>query len=270
MTDHAGGDEPRTASPQVPLGEPVDERIIARRTRRSFIGAAIAAAGGVGAWQWLRTRPPADGVPWPLRQNLDRNERVGRQLFSDNHRVDERPFGSAPKRPRVNGDIGLAGVVDPSTYRLQLSGLAVEGGTASLTLDQVKAFEPVNVAMRLCCIEGWSIMVNWTGTRFRDFHERYPSATGPAGAAQDYVSMATPDGGYFVGLDRASVLHPQTLLCYAIDGEPLTPDHGAPLRLVIPTKYGVKSIKRLGSITYMTTRPTDFWASRGYDWYAGL
>lgn len=270
MSRQPTDDPPRTASPLPSLGEAMDDRAISRRTRRSFIGAAIASSAGLGAWQWLRTRAPLDGVPWPLRQSLVRNERVSRVLFEHGHRTPEAPFGSAPRGPRVNGNLGLAGIVDPASYRLRVSGLAGPAGTALLSLDQVKAFEPVNIAMRLCCIEGWSIMVNWTGTRFRDFYERYPAATGVDGKPPAYVAMTTPDGGYFVGLDLPSVLHPQTLLCYAIDGQPLTAEHGAPLRLVIPTKYGVKNIKRIGSITFTNDRPADYWASQGYDWYAGL
>jgi len=45
--------------------------------------------------------------------------------------------------------------------------------------------------------------------------------------------------------------------------------HGAPLRLVIPVKYGIKSIKQIGSIRFTNRRPPDYWAERGYDWYAG-
>jgi DMSO/TMAO reductase YedYZ molybdopterin-dependent catalytic subunit len=248
----------------------MDERAISRRTRRSFIGAAIAACGGLGAWQWLRTRGPVDGMHWPLRRALDLNERVGRALFSDARLTPEAPFGSPRKGPRVNGDIGLGGVIDSANYRLRVSGLATADGVGTFSLDQVKAFAPVNVAMRLHCIEGWSIMVNYTGTRFRDFLERHPAASTKDGRPPEYASMATPDGAYYVGLDMASVLHPQTLLCYAIDGEPLTPAHGAPLRLVIPTKYGVKSIKRIGTIDYTSARPADYWAQQGYDWFAGL
>ena len=255
----------RTASPVVPASEPIDEATIARRTRRSFVGAAVAGAAGLAGWQWLRSRAPTDAQPWPLRRALEANERIAGALVADGHRQPELPFGSAPKSPRVNGDVGLDGEIDPAKYRLRLTGLAgIEGGATSLTLDQVKAFEPVNVAMRLCCIEGWSVAVNWTGTRLRDFAAVYEPAP------HDYVSMATPDGEYYVGLDRASAMHPQTLLCYAIDGEPLTPEHGAPLRLVIPSKYGVKNIKRIGRIDFTSQRPADYWAERGYDWFAGL
>jgi DMSO/TMAO reductase YedYZ molybdopterin-dependent catalytic subunit len=55
-----------------------------------------------------------------------------------------------------------------------------------------------------------------------------------------------------------------------MNGAPLAIENGAPLRLVIPTKYGIKNIKRIGTITYADQRPADYWAEEGYDWYAGL
>jgi len=67
-----------------------------------------------------------------------------------------------------------------------------------------------------------------------------------------------------------SAMHPQTLLCYEMNGAPLTGAHGAPLRLTIPVKYGIKNIKRIGSIQFTDNRPEDYWANEGYDWYAGL
>ena len=84
-----------------------------------------------------------------------------------------------------------------------------------------------------------------------------------------YVALTTPNVAYYAGLDMESALHPQTLLAYEMNGLPLTPDHGAPLRLVIPVKYGIKSVKQLGTIRFTDERPADYWAERGYDWYAG-
>lgn len=86
----------------------------------------------------------------------------------------------------------------------------------------------------------------------------------------EYVGVETPDGAYYVGLDSASALHPQTLLCYEMNGRPLGAEHGAPLRLIIPVKYGIKNIKRVGTIRFTDNRPRDYWAEQGYDWYAGL
>jgi DMSO/TMAO reductase YedYZ molybdopterin-dependent catalytic subunit len=82
--------------------------------------------------------------------------------------------------------------------------------------------------------------------------------------------MMTPDGEFYVGLDMDSLMQPQSLLCYEMNGQPLTPAHGAPLRLVIPVKYGYKNIKRIGTIRFTATRPADYWAEQGYDWYAGM
>jgi len=114
--------------------------------------------------------------------------------------------------------------------------------------------------------------------RFTDFMKAYPPRTRSGDPFSldlpedlpPYVSMAMPDGGYYVGLDMESMLHSQTLLCYERNGAPLSQEHGAPLRLVIPVKYGVKNIKRIVSTWYSTLRPADYWAERGYDWYVGL
>ena len=115
--------------------------------------------------------------------------------------------------------------------------------------------------------------MHWAGTGWPTSPR--PPAWRPATAANDpaslldYAALETPDGDYYVGLDMASALHPQTLLCYEMDGQPLTPEHGAPLRLVIPVKYGIKNLKQIGTIRFTDVRPADYWAERGYDWYAG-
>jgi DMSO/TMAO reductase YedYZ molybdopterin-dependent catalytic subunit len=250
-----------------------------RRTRRSFMTAGAAALLGYGGWKWLGGRRDNDGIPWPLRCILELNEGFARDYFRTTRRAAEWPSGSAPQGPRVNGDIGLGSDLDVSKWKLSVSGLAAGDGTASLTLDDLRKLPLVQTTMRLCCIEGWSILVNWGGVRFVDFAKAYPPATqsgdtaDPEAYPQDlpsYVGMATPDFEYYVGLDSASAVQEQTLLCYEIDGKPLTAEHGAPLRLVIPVKYGVKNIKRIGTIRWSNVRPADYWARQGYDWYAGL
>ncbi len=110
--------------------------------------------------------------------------------------------------------------------------------------------------------------MRWGGVRFSDFAAQFADRI--PDAAFRYVSLRTPNDRYYVALDRDSALHPQTLLCYEMQGEPLTVPHGAPLRLVIPVKYGVKHLKRIGTIRFATERPKDYWAERGYDWYLGL
>ncbi|MGP0062822.1 MAG: molybdopterin-dependent oxidoreductase [Isosphaeraceae bacterium] len=259
--------------------DPGDEmgRRLRRLTRRGFASAGVAALAGFAGWRWLVTRSPEDGLPWPLRRMLDLDERVARGAFRTSRLSPEFPR-SAARMPRVNGPIGLTSDLDPAAWRLRVVGSAGEGAAKSFSLDDIKALPRVEMTTELRCVEGWSEVVHWAGARLADL----ASATGlasrggrpfdPSGNPDDlldYAGMETPDGEYYVGLDMASALHPQTLLCYEMDGQPLTPQHGAPLRLATPVKYGYKSLKRIGTIRFTDVRPADFWAEQGYDWYAG-
>ncbi|RZK63761.1 MAG: molybdopterin-binding oxidoreductase, partial [Pedobacter sp.] len=89
-------------------------------------------------------------------------------------------------------------------------------------------------------------------------------------AEKNYMGLVTPNGKYYVGLEMDSVHHPQTILAYEMNGKPITNDHGAPLRLIIPVKYGIKNLKRIGVMSFSDQRPKDYWAERGYDYYSGL
>jgi DMSO/TMAO reductase YedYZ molybdopterin-dependent catalytic subunit len=66
------------------------------------------------------------------------------------------------------------------------------------------------------------------------------------------------------------MMHEQTVLTYEMNERPLSLENGAPLRLIIPVKYGIKSLKRIGKIIFSDERLPDYWAERGYDWYSGL
>ncbi|HLJ13104.1 MAG TPA: molybdopterin-dependent oxidoreductase [Bryobacteraceae bacterium] len=238
------------------------EREIARKTRRAFLVGGIAAVAGVGGVEWLKSRPAEDGVAWPFREALRANESVARAYFRPARLSREYPVKQA-EQPKANGDIGLDDDDAIANWKLVLE---APRGRQELRLDAVQALPRVELTTELRCIEGWSTVVHWTGARFADFLARYAPDARPAG----YVGLETPDGAYYVGLEMASALHPQTLLAYAMNGEPLTADHGAPLRLVTPVKYGIKNIKRIGRIRFTDNRPADYWAERGYDWYAGL
>ena len=119
------------------------------------------------------------------------------------------------------------------------------------------------------CIEGWSEIVQWAGVRLRDLLDAFPPAS-VNGREPRYVYMETPDGDYYGGYDLSAARHPQSLLVTEMAGRPLTQEHGAPLRLFMPVKYGYKNLKRIGLIAYTDTKPDDYWTKLGYDWYAGL
>jgi DMSO/TMAO reductase YedYZ molybdopterin-dependent catalytic subunit len=71
-------------------------------------------------------------------------------------------------------------------------------------------------------------------------------------------------GSIFVSIDLLTAQHPQTLLATHLNGKPLTVEHGAPLRLFVPVKLGLKNIKAITRITYTKDEPLDYWAKRGY------
>jgi len=252
-------------------------RRMRQKSRRSFLGWGVGLVAGIGAFRWLTTRREIDGVPWPLRKALETNEQLARDYFRTRRLAPtfDRDRLSAD---RVNGNFGLGDDMNIASWKLRVHGLASQDEPMMMGLDAIKNLPRVEMVTELKCIEGWSVVVQWAGARFTDFMKAYPPQTISGDPLSfdhpenlpPYVSMETPDGGYYVGLDMESALHPQTLLCYERNGEPLPPEHGAPLRLVIPVKYGVKNIKRIGTIRYSRLRPADYWAERGYDWYIGL
>ncbi|BCM94021.1 putative protein-methionine-sulfoxide reductase subunit YedZ1 [Abditibacteriota bacterium] len=262
-----------SAIPKAPHGEDAEAQM-RRLSRRSFLWAGAAVLGTFGAFRWINTRRTEDGLVWPLRRSLDTSGEVARDLFSEGKLAPEWDAKRAHE-PRVNGDIGMDGDLDLASWKLHVSGLASED--LELGLHAIKALPQTEITTELKCIEGWSVIVSWGGARLSDFLKRYPPQTQSGDAASlkkpddlpGYVGLATPDGAYYVGLDREAALHPQTLLCTHMNGKPLTVEHGAPLRLVVPVKYGVKHIKRIGSLAWSNERPADYWAEQGYDWYGG-
>jgi DMSO/TMAO reductase YedYZ molybdopterin-dependent catalytic subunit len=273
---------PRMTTTDAAINADGDEAVLreaARRSRRSFIVGGLAALAGLGGWRWLATRPTEDGIPWTLRKVLDANGELSASYFS-NARLAPVFSKHQARMPRTNGNIGVGNEFDIAAWKLNVQGYAPNGPSRNeqFTLADIKALPRVELTTELKCIEGWSTIVTWAGARFADFIARYPLASHSIQATSGkmnpndlapYVSLATPDERYYVGLDMATALHPQTLLCYEMNGQPLTLAHGAPLRLVTPLKYGIKYIKRIGVISFIDKRPNDYWAQQGYDWDSG-
>jgi hypothetical protein len=138
-----------------------------------------------------------------------------------------------------------------------------------LAMSDLEKLPKVEFCTEFKCIEGWSEITQWGGYRLRDLIEMHPPEK-VNGREPRYVDMETPDGNYYGGYDMKAARHPQSLLVTEMSGQPLTQEHGAPLRLHMPIKYGYKQIKRIGLIAYTDQKPDDFWTKLGYDWYAGL
>ena len=111
------------------------------------------------------------------------------------------------------------------------------------------------------------------GIRFDDLLQAYPPPPTANWARLDSSvnldGMGNPDP-YYVSIDLPTARHPQTLLATHQNGQPLTVQHGAPLRLLAPMKIGLKNIKAITQITYSAEEPKDYWADRGYSRYEGI
>jgi DMSO/TMAO reductase YedYZ molybdopterin-dependent catalytic subunit len=258
-----------------PANQPIDIEPYDRKkvNRRTFISSLTFLAGGTLAyWGWSKlyqapketAADATSGARSPLRKVLDANGQVFEKIVSPNHLSRTYPKAMAAKQPRVNGDIGINTKLDDE-WRLNVVKNSTE--TLQLTLNDLRKLPKTQFAFEFKCVEGWSQISHWGGVKFSDFVKHY-GLTEQAKMA--YVGMHTPNEKYYVGIDTPSAMHPQTLLCYEVSGKPLSENHGAPLRLIIPTKYGIKNLKRIGTLFFSNERPRDYWAELGYDYFSGL
>ena len=243
------------------------QEIMRKKTIRSLsVGITVSLIAAV-AWGWITNQngqSEIDELPMNLRSMLEWNESIARTLFLPFHLAPE--FGAKRIEPiHPNGDIGLNGPIGLKDWKLHLEGA---GRSIELSLDDLKHdFPQVEMTAQLHCIEGWSAINQWKGVRLSDVLRKYNliSEEHPA-----YIALETPDKAYYVGIDGKTAMHPQTLLAYEQNGAILSQFEGFPLRLATPLKYGIKNIKRIGTIRVTSQRPPDYWAEQSYDWYSGL
>jgi len=257
----------KSKQPKKPL---TIEQKINRRTFISFSTFAVLSGAAYGGWSWLKNSPKeirtaTAGAKAPLRRALNKTELFFRNFFSNNNLVKTYPKEMASKVVRHNSDIGSGGTPDMANWKLEVK--KQSGEVLNISLDEIKALPKTEIVFDFKCVEGWDQISYWGGVKFSDFiaHFKLGDQTQLA-----YVGMATPDKKYYVGLDMPSAMHPQTILAYEMNAKPLMPKHGEPLRLIIPVKYGIKNLKRIGSISFSNQRPPDYWAEQGYDYYSGL
>lgn len=243
----------------------VSPSYIRNKTIICFIFFFLFIGGCIAGWKWLQHQPKEAGALVPLRKVLNANELIFGNIYSTTNLAKTFPVKEAAIRVRVNGDAGLSNNFDTASWRLQL--VKSEGDTLRITLDDIKKLPKTEVVFNFKCIEGWSQITHWGGVRFSDFAKHYGL---DEQTHMQFTELITPDKGYYVGVDNRSMMHMQTILCYEMNGAALPMNQGYPLRLIIPVKYGVKHLKRIGTIYFSNKRPPDYWYERGYDYYCGL
>jgi len=164
--------------------------------------------------------------------------------------------------------------------------VSVEGEVAkprTFTMDEIMKLAPLEERIyRHRCVEAWSIVVPWIGyslstilnlvqptpkAKFVAFQSYYDSKQMPLGRE---AGIALP---YVEGLRLDEAMHPLTLLCVGMYGETLPNQDGAPVRMVIPWKYGFKSIKSIVKIRLVTSQPPTTWnmeSSVEYGFYSNV
>jgi len=155
------------------------------------------------------------------------------------------------------GDVPKYG---PGQWDLTINGLVDEPFT--LSGEELRALPPVTLTTDIHCVTKWSKFdTSWTGVRVRDLLER----AGVQPAATHILAHA--EHGYTANLPLADVLHDESLVVYAYEGEDIEPIHGGPVRLLIPHLYFWKSPKWLRGIELRSSDTAGFWERNGYHMY---
>ena len=164
--------------------------------------------------------------------------------------------------------------------------VAVEGAVAKprvYGIDELLKLAPMEERIyRLRCVEGWSMVIPWVGwslsalikqveptgnAKFVEFHTLADPKTMP------FVGSRVLEWPYVEGLRIDEAMHPLTLMAFGMYGEVLPNQNGAPLRLVVPWKYGFKSAKSIVRIRFVEKQPVSSWMSaapREYGFYSNV
>jgi sulfoxide reductase catalytic subunit YedY len=169
----------------------------------------------------------------------------------------------------------------PRPWTISVEGHAEKTGTFDFE-DFIKPFDLEERVYRMRCVEAWSMVIPWVGIPLADIVKHF----GPTSKAQ-YVAFETLndpvqmpgmrrrnlDWPYREGLTIAEATNPLPLLAVGIYGRAIPNQNGAPIRLVVPWKYGFKGIKSIVSMRFTSTKPKTSWnmaAPREYGFYANV
>ncbi len=153
-------------------------------------------------------------------------------------------------------------------WRLYVDGLVTR--PTAFSLAALKGLPSRTNITQLACEEGWSYIAAWTGVQL----SLILTIVGASRKAKWVVFY--PFNDFWGSIDIPEALHPQTLLAYGMNGEDLSPDHGAPIRLRIPRQLGYKNLKYIARITVTDSLRNigDGTGSAapeiGYSWYGGI
>jgi DMSO/TMAO reductase YedYZ molybdopterin-dependent catalytic subunit len=258
-------------------------RVLHYQSRRDFLVfgagalAALASAGFLLPQDTLsrvgiHRNMNSTGKEWFLNRSLRIDDDVAEALYSANRNVPTYTKSQiTPLKNNYNGTTPDPGYI--SGWKLTFDGLASGLSVALDIRNLLTRFSVHEQTTRLVCAEGWSAIAWWAGIKFDDLLRAYPPMSQAKWALVESSVNLDAFGNrdpYYMSLDLATARHPQTLLATHFNGQPLTVDHGAPLRRLVPVKLGLKNVKAITRITYVAEEPRDYGAERGYSRYDGI
>ena len=248
------------------------------RSRRKF----LKQMGITGLGALLAACAPQDLSEAPLPENIPTNGRtdeLGNALTSYQAITSYCNYYEFTTNKEGVDERAQDFVTEP--WSVSVSGLVENPRTYSLE-EILATFQQEERIYRMRCVEGWSMVIPWPGFPLRQLLEDVQ----PTGEAQfvafetalvpEQMDSATSGNfpfPYLEGLRLDEAMHDLTLLATGLYGEPLPPQNGAPIRLVVPWKYGFKSIKSIVRISLVAEQPPTLWntiAPQEYGFYANV
>jgi DMSO/TMAO reductase YedYZ molybdopterin-dependent catalytic subunit len=239
------------------MSKPIDSKKFKSMNRRELLKLTPVLA--LGAFAFPKLRAPL------LKEGLAFSDWASAKMFRQGHLATT--FDDSAVAPLDKFYVNTYDVDDPhidlAKWTLKVDGAVQTPGEYSL--DRIKALPKLTQNTRHLCVEGWDVIGRFGGARLSDFLAMIGADTT---ARFLYVECADD---YYESLDMATALHPQSLLCYEMSDRPLTREHGAPLRLRIPTKIGYKQAKYLTSLSVTNVlQGAGYWEDQGYSEFYGL
>jgi len=236
------------------------------KERRRFIKAGVAATAALG-FPWLAQAKLTLGRITPGPFSTDEEQTPYKDVTTYNNFYE---FGTGKDEPAVN-----AGSLVPDPWSVAVEGECDKPHTVTIE-DILKNHALEERIYRLRCVEGWSMVIPWVGFPLSDFIKRFqPNSKAKFVEFETlYDKKQMPgqrrrvlDWPYVEGLRMDEAMHPLTILAVGLYGEVLPNQNGAPIRLVVPWKYGFKSIKSIVKVRFRQTQPLTTWNKAAPDEY---
>ena len=251
--------------PDIPASEITDERLF--WNRREFLKLAGVGMAAMGSARLL----PRGSVLW---SRSDDDKLTPYEDITGYNNYYE--FGTDKGDPKAN-----AGQLRTQPWKVEVAGEVKRPATYDLD-ELLKGFTPVERVYRHRCVEAWSMVVPWLGVPLGGLIDRLE----PTSRAKyvEFTTLLDPaqmpgqqrqilDWPYVEALRMDEARHPLTLLVTGLYGKPLPNQNGAPIRLIVPWKYGFKGGKALVKIRFVENQPMTTWniaAPNEYGFYANV